>query len=140
MFCKHYYINIQNLALIFVIFFQAFLEIVKREREAAEKERIKEEEERRRKREEAKQKKVLLEAAFDGDLHTIENVLNEVSDIHEIFLISMSLLNMLSSQVIAKEDRSLHIFPFDTVYIHFQVRPITLFSHWYLNHLESILF
>ncbi len=80
---------------IFLIFFQAFLEIVKREREAAEKERIKEEEERRRKREEAKQKKVLLEAAFDGDLQTIENVLNEVSDIHEIFLISMSLLNIL---------------------------------------------
>ncbi len=67
-----------NLQKILHFAFQAWLEIVKREREEAEKERLKEEEERKRKREEAKRKKLLLEAAFDGDKDTIENILNEV--------------------------------------------------------------
>ena len=51
---------------------------MKREREEAERERLKEEEERKRKREETKRKKVILEAAFDGDKQTILNVLDEV--------------------------------------------------------------
>eukprot|EP00794_Sanderia_malayensis_P004654 gene4654-5262_t len=57
---------------------EAWLAVVKRERDEAEKERLKEEEERRRKKEEAKRKKILLEAAFDGDKATIDNILNEV--------------------------------------------------------------
>ncbi|XP_065061693.1 IQ motif and ankyrin repeat domain-containing protein 1-like isoform X2 [Rhopilema esculentum] len=56
---------------------EAWLEIVKREREEAEKERLKEEEQRRQIKEEAKRKKIILEAAFDGDKEMINNVLEE---------------------------------------------------------------
>lgn len=49
------------------------------EQEKAEKERQKEEEERKRKREEIKRKKRMLEAAFEGDIEEIENILKEVS-------------------------------------------------------------
>lgn len=55
------------------------------EQEKAEKERQKEEEERRRKREEVKRKKRMLEAAFEGDIEEIENILKEVS-LHIFFL------------------------------------------------------
>lgn len=48
------------------------------EQEKAEKERQKEEEERKRKREEVKRKKRMLEAAFEGDIEEIENILKEV--------------------------------------------------------------
>ena len=52
------------------------------EQEKAEKERQQEEEERRRKREEAKRKKRMLEAAFEGDIEEIENILKEVCLTH----------------------------------------------------------
>lgn len=55
------------------------------EQEKAEKERQKEEEERKRKREEIKRKKRMLEAAFEGDIEEIENILKEVS-LHIFFL------------------------------------------------------
>lgn len=56
------------------------------EQEKAEKERQKEEEERRRKREEVKRKKRMLEAAFEGDIEEIENILKEVS-LHIFFFL-----------------------------------------------------
>ena len=52
--------------------------MVQMEREQAERERAKEEEERRRRREELQRKKRMLEAAFDGDIHEIDTVLQEV--------------------------------------------------------------
>ena len=61
-----------------MVFLKAWLEIVRREREAAEKERQKEEEERKRRKEEEKRKRVILEAAFDGDKEMIINVIDEV--------------------------------------------------------------
>ena len=54
--------------------------MVKAEQEAAERELAKEEEERKRKREEQKRKKRMLEAAFDGDVGEMENILREVND------------------------------------------------------------
>ena len=57
---------------------EAYLQVVKIEREKAEKERLKEEEERRRKRAAAQRIKRFLEAAFDGDLDEIKNILEEV--------------------------------------------------------------
>ena len=48
------------------------------EQEQAELQRQKEEAERRRKREETKRKKRMLEAAFDGDVDEINQVLREV--------------------------------------------------------------
>ena len=54
------------------------MKLVQMEQEQAEKQRQKEEEERRRKREEQKRKKRMLEAAFDGDLDEIKQVLKEV--------------------------------------------------------------
>nr|XP_022312740.1 putative IQ motif and ankyrin repeat domain-containing protein [Crassostrea virginica] len=62
---------------------EAFLQLVKMEQEKAEKERQKEEEERRRKREEAKRKKRMLEAAFEGDIEEIENILKEVKTLDD---------------------------------------------------------
>lgn len=52
--------------------------MVKAEQEAAERQMAKEEEERRRKREELKRKKRMLEAAFDGDVDEMDNILKEV--------------------------------------------------------------
>ena len=48
------------------------------EQEQAEKQRLKEEAERRRKAEERKRKKRMLEAAFDGDVDAMEQILKEV--------------------------------------------------------------
>ncbi|XP_048763546.2 IQ motif and ankyrin repeat domain-containing protein 1-like isoform X2 [Ostrea edulis] len=62
---------------------EAFLQLVKMEQEKAEKERQKEEEERRRKREETKRKKRMLEAAFEGDVEEIENILKEVKTLDD---------------------------------------------------------
>lgn len=52
--------------------------MVKAEQEAAEKERIEYEEKRKAERLVLKQKKRVLEAAFDGDIASIQAVLNEV--------------------------------------------------------------
>lgn len=57
---------------------EAYLQVVKIEREKAEKERQREEEERRRKRAAAQRIKRFLEAAFDGDLDEIKSILDEV--------------------------------------------------------------
>ena len=57
---------------------QAYVQLAKMEREQAEREQQLKEEERRRKIEEKKRKKRMLEAAFDGDLNEIRNVLKEV--------------------------------------------------------------
>lgn len=62
---------------------EAFLQLVKMEQEKAEKERQKEEEERKRKREEVKRKKRMLEAAFEGDIEEIENILKEVKTLDD---------------------------------------------------------
>ena len=55
------------------------MQLAKMEREQAEREQQAKDEERRRKIEEKKRKKRMLEAAFDGDLNEIKNVLKEVS-------------------------------------------------------------
>ena len=51
------------------------------EQEQAEKQRLKEEAERRRKAEERKRKKRMLEAAFDGDVDAMEQILKEVRSV-----------------------------------------------------------
>lgn len=65
------------------------------EQEKAEKERQKEEEERRRKREEVKRKKRMLEAAFEGDIEEIENILKEVS-LHIFFFTIWNFVSLIS--------------------------------------------
>ncbi|XP_039267786.2 IQ motif and ankyrin repeat domain-containing protein 1-like [Styela clava] len=60
---------------------EAFVAMVKAEQGAAEREQAREDEERRRKREEAKRRGRMLEAAFDGDLEEMENILKEVSNL-----------------------------------------------------------
>lgn len=67
------------------ISFQAFLQIVKMERERDEKERQQVEEERKRRREEIQRIKRMLEASFDGDIDEIKTVLKEVLIIFKIF-------------------------------------------------------
>lgn len=57
---------------------EAFVAMVKAEQEAAEREQAREDEERRRKREQAKRRARMLEAAFDGDVDEMENILKEV--------------------------------------------------------------
>ena len=57
---------------------QAYVQLAKMEREQAEREQQVKDEERRLKIEEKKRKKRMLEAAFDGDLNEIRNVLKEV--------------------------------------------------------------
>ena len=52
--------------------------MVKAEQEAAERELAREEEERKRKKEELKRRKRMLDAAFDGDVGEMENILGEV--------------------------------------------------------------
>ena len=52
--------------------------MVKAEQEAAERELDREKEEKKRKQEEQKRKKRMLEAAFDGDVGEMENILREV--------------------------------------------------------------
>ena len=66
------------------------------EQEEAEKQRLKEEAERKRKADERKRKKRTLEAAFDGDVDAMAQVLKEVmylystckcnSSYHELYL------------------------------------------------------
>ena len=58
---------------------QAWLEIIEREREEAEKERLKEHAERQRRKEEHKRRAKVLEAAFDGEVDVIKSTLKEVS-------------------------------------------------------------
>ncbi|XP_069477984.1 IQ motif and ankyrin repeat domain-containing protein 1 isoform X2 [Ambystoma mexicanum] len=60
---------------------EAFVAMVKREQEEAERQRQKEEEERKKKQEELRRKKRILEASFDGDVDEILAVLKEVSDL-----------------------------------------------------------
>ncbi|XP_048125326.1 IQ motif and ankyrin repeat domain-containing protein 1-like isoform X2 [Alosa alosa] len=59
---------------------EAFVALVRREQEEAERERMKEEEERRKKKEEQRLRKRLLEAAFDGEEEEILAVLREVTE------------------------------------------------------------
>ena len=53
--------------------------MVKMEQEEAERRQQKEDEERRRKKEEQKRIKRMLEAAFDGDIDQMKEILKEVS-------------------------------------------------------------
>ena len=64
--------------IIIVVVSQAYVQLAKMEREQAEREQQVKDEERRLKIEEKKRKKRMLEAAFDGDLNEIRNVLKEV--------------------------------------------------------------
>ncbi|KAI0224680.1 putative IQ motif and ankyrin repeat domain-containing protein [Lamellibrachia satsuma] len=59
----------------------AYVQLAKMEREQAEREQQAKDKERRRKIEEKKRKKRMLEAAFDGDLNEIKNVLKEVEEL-----------------------------------------------------------
>jgi len=59
---------------------QAWLDMIQRQRNEDEKQRNKEEEERRRKREEIKLRKIILEAAFDGDLGEIKQQIKKGED------------------------------------------------------------
>ncbi|XP_042638946.1 IQ motif and ankyrin repeat domain-containing protein 1 [Orycteropus afer afer] len=59
---------------------EAFLAMVRREREAARRQREEEEEAQRRRREELQRRHRLLEAAFDGHVVEIQAVLKEVED------------------------------------------------------------
>lgn len=52
--------------------------MIQRQRDEDEKQRSKEEEERRRKREEIKLRKIILEAAFDGELGEIKLQIKKV--------------------------------------------------------------
>uniref|UniRef100_A0A2C9KSV2 Uncharacterized protein n=1 Tax=Biomphalaria glabrata TaxID=6526 RepID=A0A2C9KSV2_BIOGL len=62
---------------------QAFLYLCRLEQEKAEKQQAKEQEEKRRKQEETKRKKRFLEAAFDGNVVSMKQILKEVSDIDD---------------------------------------------------------
>ena len=55
------------------------MKLVKMEQEEAEKQRLKEEAERKRKAEERKRKKRMLDAAFEGDVDAMAQVLKEVN-------------------------------------------------------------
>lgn len=57
---------------------EAFVKMVKMEQEKAEQQRLKEEEERKKKREEKQRMKRMLEAAFDGDVDEMSQILKEV--------------------------------------------------------------
>lgn len=57
---------------------QAYLALVRQEQEAARRQREKEEAEERARREELQRRRRLLEAAFEGDLGEIRQVLKEV--------------------------------------------------------------
>ncbi|KAL2082884.1 hypothetical protein ACEWY4_020657 [Coilia grayii] len=59
---------------------EAFVALVRREQEEAERERVREEEERRKRREEQRLRTRLLEAAFDGQQEEILAVLKEVTE------------------------------------------------------------
>lgn len=57
---------------------QAFQKLCKLEREREEEEQKRQEEERRKQREAAKRIQRMLEAAFDGDVIAIKEILSEV--------------------------------------------------------------
>ena len=61
-----------------MFFLQALIKIVKMQQEEAERERQKEDEERRQRTEQNKRVKRMLEAAFDGDVDEMKQVLKEV--------------------------------------------------------------
>ena len=58
--------------------FQALIKVVQMQQAEAERERKKEEEERRQKREQIKRVKRMMEAAFDGDVDEMKQILKEV--------------------------------------------------------------
>ena len=62
---------------------QALVKVVKMQQEEAEREREKEEEEKRQIREQNKRVKRMLEAAFDGDLDEMEQILKEVVYVYQ---------------------------------------------------------
>ncbi|BFZ16284.1 hypothetical protein BsWGS_19323 [Bradybaena similaris] len=60
---------------------EAFLHLIKMEQEEAERKRKIEEDEKKRKQEANKKRKRMLEAAFDGDVNEMKQVVKEVSDL-----------------------------------------------------------
>ncbi|KAK3800105.1 hypothetical protein RRG08_015071 [Elysia crispata] len=80
---------------------EAFLHMVKMEQEEAERRQQKEDEERRRKKEEQKRIKRMLEAAFDGDIDQMKEVLKEVSDLDD--------KNGIGNDVIGRALRTKHM-------------------------------
>lgn len=80
---------------------EAFLHMVKMEQEEAERRQQKEDEERRRKKEEQKRIKRMLEAAFDGDLDQMKDILKEVSDLDD--------KNGIGTDVIGRALRTKHM-------------------------------
>ncbi|RUS72886.1 hypothetical protein EGW08_019346 [Elysia chlorotica] len=80
---------------------EAFLHMVKMEQEEAERRQQKEDEERRRKKEEQKRIKRMLEAAFDGDIDQMKEILKEVSDLDD--------KNGIGNDVIGRSLRTKHM-------------------------------
>ncbi|KAH9487709.1 hypothetical protein Btru_069463 [Bulinus truncatus] len=80
---------------------QAYLYLCKLEQEKAEKQHKKEEEEKKRKQDELKRKKQLLEAAYDGNIIVMKQILKEISDIDD--------KNGLGNDIIGRSLRSKHI-------------------------------
>ena len=68
---------------VFCFLNQALVKVVKMQQEEAEREREKEEEEKRQIREQNKRVKRMLEAAFDGDLDEMEQILKEVVYVYQ---------------------------------------------------------
>lgn len=60
------------------VFYKAFLHLVKLQQEEAERQQKKEDEERKRIAEERKRIKRMLEAAFEGDVDAMKQILKEV--------------------------------------------------------------
>lgn len=80
---------------------EAFVKMVQMEQEKAEKQRLKEEEERKRKREEKARIKRMLEAAFEGDVDEMAQVLKEVVDLDN--------KNNVGNDVIGRNIRDRHL-------------------------------
>ena len=67
---------------------QAFQKLCQLEREREEEEQKRQEEERRKKREATKRMQRMLEAAFDGDVPGIKEILSEVSSLANTNLVT----------------------------------------------------
>ncbi|XP_012942165.1 IQ motif and ankyrin repeat domain-containing protein 1 isoform X2 [Aplysia californica] len=80
---------------------EAFIHMVKMQQEEAERKAQKEDEERKRRQQEIKRRKRMLEAAYDGDLDIMKEVLKEVSDIDT--------KNGIGNDVIGRSLRTKHL-------------------------------
>ncbi|GFN81375.1 fam83h antisense RNA 1 (head to head) [Plakobranchus ocellatus] len=80
---------------------EAFLHMVKMEQEEAERRQQKEDEERKRKKEEKKRIKRMLEAAFDGDIDQMKEIIKEVSELDD--------KNGIGNDVIGRAVRTKHM-------------------------------